>query len=548
LTNSPLRVITLGGFGEIGKNLLALEYENDILIIDAGLMFPESDMLGIDLVYPEITYLTERADRLQAIVLTHGHEDHIGALPYLLKYLDVPVYATALTRGLAEIKLKEAGLLADSELHTITSDDVLELGCFRVEFFHVCHSIPDAVGIIVHTPIGTVVHATDFKFDQEPVDGKLTDVAKLRGVGDRGVLLLMSDSTNADTQGFTPSEQRINETLQDILSGAPGRVIIATFASNISRIQQVLQVARANGRRVGVVGRSMVNNVRMAAPLGYLDTTYEDMLTTSEMNNLPAEQVVIVCTGSQGEPSAVLARLAANEHAQLQIQAGDTVVLSATPIPGNEEMVNNIINDLFRLGADVIYSDLCDVHVSGHGSREDLKLMLALTRPRFFVPMHGEYRHLVLHSRIAREAGIPADSILIVESGRVIEVWPDRMALGEEVSGGHVLVDGLSVGDIGAAVLRDRKHLARDGFLVAMVAIDRATGDVVADPEILTRGFVYVAESEELIEGAKDRMWQVLRTPGASSSARNKIKDVLSQYCFNRTGRRPLILPLVLEV
>ena len=315
MSDLPLRVVPLGGFGEIGKNLLALEYDQDILVIDAGLMFPESDMLGIDLVYPDITYLTERADRVQAIVLTHGHEDHIGALPYLLKYLDVPVYATALTRGLAEIKLKEAGLLADSELHTITADDRLDLGCFTVEFFHVCHSIPDAVGIVVHTPAGTVVHATDFKFDQHPVDGKLTDVDKLRALGDRGVLLLMSDSTNADTDGFTPSEQAINGTLEDIMAAAPGRIILATFASNISRIQQVIKVARLNGRRVGVIGRSMVNNVRMAINLGYLDVALDDLLSTSEMNNLPPQKVVIVCTGSQGEPSAVLARLAGRARA-----------------------------------------------------------------------------------------------------------------------------------------------------------------------------------------------------------------------------------------
>ena len=548
LSDLPLRVVPLGGFGEIGKNLLALEYDRDILVIDAGLMFPESDMLGIDLVYPDITYLTERADRVQAVVLTHGHEDHIGALPYLLKYLDVPVYATALTRGLAELRLKEAGLLADSELHTITADDRLTLGCFTVEFFHICHSIPDAVGIIVHTPAGTVVHVTDFKFDQHPVDGKLIDVERLRALGDSGVLLLMSDSTNADTEGFTPSEQAINGTLEDIMAAAPGRVILATFASNISRIQQVINVARLNGRRVGVIGRSMVNNVRMAINLGFLDVAYDDLLSTSEMNNRPPQKVVIVCTGTQGEPSAVLARLASGEHAQLEIVPGDTVVLSATPIPGNEELVNHIIDDLFRLGADVIYSDLCDVHVSGHGSQEDLKLMLSLVRPKFFVPMHGEYRHLVLHSRIARAAGVPDANMLIVESGQVVEVWPDAIRLGEEVNGGHVLVDGLSVGDIGAAVLRDRKHLARDGFLVAIVAINRATGEVEGDPEILTRGFVYVAESEDLIEGAKERMWQVLRMPGAASSARNKIKDVLSQYCYNRTGRRPLVLPLVLEV
>lgn len=549
MSETPLRVVPLGGFGEIGKNLLALEYDRDILVIDAGLMFPESDMPGIDLVYPDIKYLTERADRVQAIVLTHGHEDHIGALPYLLKYLDVPVYATALTQGLAEIKLKEAGLLADSELHTITTDSVIELGVFKVEFFHVCHSIPDAVGIIVHTPLGPLVHATDYKFDQHPVDGKLTEVGKLQRIGDAGALLLMSDSTNADSKGFTPSEQSVNETLADIMSSVPGRVIIATFASNISRIEQVIQAARLYGRRVGVIGRSMVNNVRMAIGLGYLDVTLDELLSVHEMNNLPPEQVVIVCTGSQGEPSAVLARLAANEHQQLQIMPSDTVVLSATPIPGNEELVNHIIDDLFRLGADVIYSDLCDVHVSGHGSQEDLKLMLKLVRPKFFIPMHGEYRHLVFHSRLAREVGIPAENIQVVESGQVIEIFADKMRLGEEVGGGNVLVDGLSVGDIGAAVLRDRAHLSRDGFLVAMVAIDRATGEVVADPEILTRGFVYVAESDELIEGAKDRMWQVLRGPGgAASSTRNKIKDVLSQYCYNRTGRRPLIFPLVLEV
>lgn len=549
MSDTPLRIIPLGGFGEIGKNLLALEYDSDILVIDAGLMFPESDMPGIDLVYPEITYLTERADRVQAILLTHGHEDHIGALPYLLKYLDVPVYATALTRGLAEIKLKEAGLLADSELHTVTADSQIELGNFKVEFFHVCHSIPDAVGIVIHTPVGSVVHATDYKFDQYPVDGKLTDIDKLRRIGDAGVLLLLSDSTNADSSGFTPSEQSVNQTLEQVMSTAPGRIIIATFASNISRIQQVIETARLYGRRVGVIGRSMVNNVRMSINLGYLNVTLDELLSLHEMNNLPPEQVVIVCTGSQGEPSAVLARLAANEHQQLQILPSDTVVLSATPIPGNEELVNHIIDDLFRLGADVIYSDLCDVHVSGHGSQEDLKLMLSLTRPKFFVPMHGEYRHLVLHSRLARETGIPPENIVVVESGQVIEIHHDAIRLGEEVGGGNVLVDGLSVGDIGAAVLRDRKHLARDGFLVAMVAIDRATGEVVADPEILTRGFIYVAESDELIEGAKDRMWQVLRGPGgAASSMRNKIKDVLSQYCYNQTGRRPLIFPLVLEV
>ena len=436
MSDLPLRVIPLGGFGEIGKNLLALEYDRDILVIDAGLMFPESDMLGIDLVYPDITYLTDRADRVQAVVLTHGHEDHIGALPYLLKYLDVPVYATALTRGLAELKLKEAGLLADSELHTITPDDVLTLGCFTVEFFHICHSIPDAVGIVIHTPVGTVIHATDFKFDQHPVDGKLTDTDKLRALGDRGVLLLMSDSTNADTSGFTPSEQAINGTLEDIMSVAPGRIILATFASNISRIQQVINVARAYGRRVGVVGRSMVNNARMAINLGYLDIAFDDFLSTSEMNNRPPEEVVIVCTGTPGRAERGAGAPGVQRAPQLQIMPGDTVVLSATPIPGNEEMVNHIIDDLFRLGADVIYSDLRDVHVSGHGSREDLKLMFSLVRPKFFIPMHGEYRHLVLHSRIAREMGIPDAAMLIVESGQVVDCGLTGYAWARRSTGG----------------------------------------------------------------------------------------------------------------
>ena len=548
MSDVPLRVIPLGGVGEIGKNLMVLETDEDILVIDAGLMFPEGDMLGIDIVYPDITYLTERADRVQAIILTHGHEDHIGALPYLLKYLDVPVYATPLTRGLAEVKLKEAGLLADSELHTISPDDVLQWGSFTVEFFHVCHSIPDAVGVAVTTPVGLVVHASDYKFDQHPVDGRLTNVAKLRSLGDRGVLLLLSDSTNADSEGFTPSEQRVTEALEEIMGRTYGRLIVATFASNISRIQQVIQVAREHGRRVGVVGRSMVSNVRMAINLGYLDISSEDLLNTSDMNNLPRGAVVIVCTGTQGEPTSVLSRLAADEHPQLQIVPGDTVVLSATPIPGNEEIVNHTIDDLFRLGADVIYSDLVDVHVSGHGSREDHKMMLSLVRPRFFMPMHGEYRHLILHARTAQAIGIPPENIVIVESGQVVEVRPDSIQIGERVSEGHVLVDGLSVGDIGSAVLRDRQHLSRDGFLVAIVARNPATGEIVADPEILTRGFVYVAESDDLIEGAKDRMWEVLKMPATGSSIRNKIKDVLSQYCYSRTGRRPLILPLVLDV
>ena len=545
--NGHLRIIPLGGVGEIGKNMMVLEYGDDIIVLDAGLMFPESDMLGIDLVVPDVEYLAQRKERVRGIILTHGHEDHIGALPWVLAQVNAPVYAARLTRGLAEVRLREHPQVR-AEFHTIESSDVLRLGAFQVEFFHVCHSIPDALGVAITTPVGLVVHSSDYKFDTHPVDGRLTDFAKLSELGRRGVLLLLSDSTNADVEGFTPSEHEVGETLSRVFAGAPGRVIVATFASNISRIQQVAQIAEKNGRRLGVVGRSMVANVNMAIELGYLHLSPEGLLSPEEMERLPGQQVAIICTGTQGEPTSALVRMSMGEHRSVNIRPGDTVILSASPIPGNEELINHTIDNLFRLGADVLYEEISKVHVSGHGSREDHKLMLSLTQPRYFIPIHGEYRHLVLHARLAESMGIPRENILIVESGQAVEVGPGGLCLAEKVSKGHVLVDGLGVGDVGPVVLRDRHHLSQDGFLVAIVGLDQNTGQLLVGPEILSRGFMYGPDAEMLFEEAKARVREVMNHGGPHAAVGNKIKDILSEFCYQRTRRRPMILPLVVEV
>lgn len=542
-----LRVIPLGGVGEIGKNMLALECQGRLLVIDAGVMFPDSEMLGVDLVIPDVEYLVERADQIEAIILTHGHEDHIGALPFVLEQIDAPVYGARLTLGLAEVKLRQRGLLDEATLHPVTADDVLVLGPFTVEFFHVCHSIPDTLGVAVTTPAGLVVHTSDYKFDQRPSDGRLTDLARLQALGDRGVLLLLSDSTNAEVEGFTPSEQELEQSLEQIIAVAPGRVFLSTFASNISRLNQAVRLAQRHGRRVGLVGRSVRENARMAAKLGYLDQDPATMLNYEEMERLPDEQVLIVCTGSQGEPTSALVRMSMDDH-RVAIRPGDTVIISAAPIPGNEELINRAIDNLFRLGADVIYHELAHVHVSGHGSREDHRLMLNLVRPRYFIPVHGEYRHLVLHSRLAVAMGIPAENVFVIESGDVMEFGPDWARRAEPVTDGHVLVDGLGVGDIGQVVLRDRRRLASEGFVVALAGIDQTSGEVVLGPEILSRGFVYMDEAEELIEQAKARVMEALEPQGPPSALAGKIHDALATWIYKQTGRRPMILPLVMEV
>ncbi len=544
-----LRIVAIGGLGEVGKNMLLIEYGDDAIAIDCGLMFPESDMLGIDLVIPDITYLLDNPELLKAIFLTHGHEDHIGALPYILPELSVPLYATRLTQGLIEVKLKEAKLLAQTELHTITSDSVIEIGPFTVEPFHVCHSIPDAVGYAIHTPRGLIIHTGEYKFDNNPVDGRLPDFDRLRAYGDEEVLVLLSDSTNAERPGHTPSEQMVSETFENIFSQSRGRIIVATFASNISRVQQIINKSMEHNRKLAVVGRSMVDNVKMALNLGYLQAPEDMLVHIDDLEDYPDSQIAIVCTGTQGEPTSALVRMANQEHRQVSLQAGDTVILSATAIPGNEELVHRTVNNLFRLGANVIYQNLMPVHVSGHAAQEEQKLMLELVRPQYFVPIQGEYRMLVLHGRLGEEVGISPGNIFVIENGQVIEFDEEGAFLAERVSSGHVLVDGLGIGDVGNVVLRDRRLLSRDGFVVVVIALDEQTGELVDGPDIISRGFVYVRDSEDLLEEAKEQVIDLLESGNVHrDTASTVVRDTLSQFLYKRTRRRPMIFPMVLEV
>jgi ribonuclease J len=554
--NKPLlRVIPLGGLGEIGKNMLVLESGKDLLIVDAGLMFHTIEMHGIDIVIPDAEYVLERPQDVKAVILTHGHEDHIGALSYLVEEgLHAPIYATALTRGLLEVKLREQKLLSEVKLHTVIDSDELTLGAFKVSFFHTCHSFPDSVGLCIETPAGRVIHTSDYRFDDTPVDGKPTDEAKLKRWGDQGVLLLLADSTNAERSDATPSEKSLEPMLDRVLGDAPGRVLLATFASNLGRVQQVIDAARRQGRRVGVIGRSMVNNVKIAIQLGYLDIAHDDLLSPGEMESLPAREVVIIATGSQGEPTSAMVRMSVNDHRQISLREGDTVVLSATPIPGNEELFNRTVDNLFRQGVDVLYHQLGDVHVSGHGGREDYKHMLNLVRPQFFIPVHGEYRHLVLHARLAEQCGIPAENCLVMEDGEVMEFGhfksPDVISArpADRVQAGHVFVDGLGVGDVGSVVLRDRRHLSQDGFIVCVVAVDEVDGAVVYGPEIISRGFVYMRDNEDLLDRALDSVNRVLRKKVPVQVLEDKIRDALATFAHKEMGRRPMVLPLVMEV
>lgn len=545
----PLRIVPLGGVGEVGRNMTLIEYGDDAIAIDCGLMFPENDMLGIDLVIPDVTYLLDNPELLKGIFLTHGHEDHIGALPYILPQVSAPLYATQLTRGLIEIKLKEAKLLSKTEINTITTNSVIEIGPFTIEPFHVCHSIPDAVGYAIYTPNGLVIHTGEYKFDQNPADGKLPDFDRLRRYGDEGVLVLLSDSTNAERPGHTPSEEIVSETFDKIFSQAKGRVIVSTFASNISRVQQVINTAIHHNRRLAVVGRSMVDNVKMALALGYLRAPEDMMVHVDDLEDYPDSQIAIVCTGTQGEPTSALVRMANQEHRQVSLKKGDTVILSATAIPGNEELVHRTLNNLFRLGVDVIYQSLMPVHVSGHASQEEQKMMLEMVRPTYFIPIQGEYRMLVLHGRLGEAVGIPAENVFVIENGQVIEFEEDIAYLAEHIPSGQVLVDGLGVGDVGSVVLRDRHLLSRDGFLVVVMALDEKTGQLVDGPDIVSRGFVYVRDSEELIEEAKERVIELLESGKVHrDTAATAIRDNLSEFLYQRTRRAPMIFPMVLEV
>lgn len=551
-----LRLLPLGGLGEIGKNMMLLEAGDSILVIDAGLMFPTSEMHGIDLVIPDTEYLMDRVDQVKGIILTHGHEDHIGALSYLVEEgLKAPVYGTALTLGLLEGKLREHKLIGEVKLNTITEHDVIDLAPFLIEFFHTCHSFPDSVGVAVKTPAGRVIHTSDYRFDPTPVDGKPTEEEKLRRWGDEGVLLLLADSTNAEKEGTTASEQSLYEMLDRAFDKAQGRILLTTFASNLGRVQQVIDVARRHGRRVGVIGRSMVNNVKIAIQLGYLTIKHDELLTAGEMETLPAHEVVIIATGSQGEPTSAMVRMSVGDHRQISLREGDTVILSAMPIPGNEELFNRTVDNLFRQGVDVLYHELGDVHVSGHGGREDYRHMLSLVRPRYFVPVHGEYRHLVLHARLAEECGVTKGHVFILEDGQSLDFGYDGEGstevsgrLGEKLPIGHVFVDGLGVGDVGNVVLRDRRHLSQDGFLVCVVAIDEVDGEIIYGPEIISRGFVYIRDSEDLINRARDVVENLLKKRVPTQVLENKIRDALTTFTYKEMGRRPMILPLVMEV
>jgi ribonuclease J len=549
-----LRVLPLGGLGEIGKNMLAFQSGDNIIIIDVGLMFPTVDMHGIDIVIPDAQYVFERLDQVRGIILTHGHEDHIGGLPYLMEQgLQGPVYATALTRGLLEVKLREHKLLGETDLHTITEDSILELGPFTVEFFHTCHSFPDSVGVSIKTPAGRVIHTSDYRFDPTPVDDKPTETAKLRRWGDEGVLLLMADSTNVEREGSTPSERTVETMLEKAFANAKGRVLLATFASNLGRVQQIINVARKYGRRVGVVGRSMVSNVKIAIQLGYLNIAQEDLLTAAEMEGLPAHEVVVVATGSQGEPTSAMVRMSLGDHRQISLREGDTVILSAMPIPGNEELFNRTVDNLFRQGVDVLYHELGDVHVSGHGGREDYEHILELTRPRYFIPVHGEYRHLVLHSRLAQSKGVDKHNIFILEDGQTLDFeyaanGEIKAHLGPTISAGHVFVDGLGIGDIGNVVLRDRKHLSQNGFIVCILALDEFDGEILYGPEIISRGFVYMRENEDLIKRAQEVVRKTIKKRAPQQVMEEKIKEALANFTYKEIGRRPMVLPLVMEV
>ncbi len=545
----PLRIVPISGVGEVGKNMTLIEYGDDAIAIDCGLMFPENDMLGIDLVIPDTTYLLDNPDLLKAILLTHGHEDHIGALRFILPEIPVPLYATRLTQGLIEVKLKEAKLLSQIELHTISTDSVIEIGPFTIEPFHVCHSIPDAVGYAIYTPQGLVIHTGEYKFDPTPADGIEPDLDRLRRYGDEGVLALLSDSTNAERPGHTPSEQIVSETFEEIFSQVKGRIIVSTFASNISRVQLVINATMAHNRKLAVVGRSMVDNVKMALNLGYLSAPQDMIIHTDDIDDYPDSQIAIVCTGTQGEPTSALVRMANQEHRQVRLREGDTVILSATAIPGNEELVHRTLNNLFRLGADVIYQSLMPVHVSGHASQEEQKLMLELIRPKYFIPIQGEYRMLVLHAQLAESVGIPRENNFVIENGQVIEFDEEGAFLAEVVPSGQILVDGLGIGDVGKVVLRDRHLLSRDGFVVIVMAIDEKTGQLVDGPDIISRGFVYVRDSEELIEEAKERVIDLLESGKMHrDTAATVIRDNLSTFLYRRTRRNPMIFPVVLEV
>lgn len=548
-----IKIIPLGGIDEIGKNMTVIEYKDEIIVIDCGLKFPDDEMFGIDVVIPDITYLIKNKDKVKGFFITHGHEDHIGALPYILKQLNVPVHATKLTLGLIKIKLKEHNLLDVVELVTVKPTDVIKFQRLSVEFIKVNHSIADATAIAIHTPLGAIVHTGDFKVDFTPVDGEVIDLQRFSELGRKGVLALMADSTNVERRGYTLSESTVGESFRKLFLGVEGRIIVATFASNIHRLQQIMEAGIAQGRKIAVSGRSMENIIPVASELGYLHVDESSMITVDQINKYPENQVLIITTGSQGEPMAALSRMAAGLHRKVQIKTGDTVVFSSSPIPGNEKSVFNTINQLYKLGANVIYESLAEVHVSGHACQEEIKLIHTLVRPKHFIPVHGESRHLREHADLAFNLGQDRNSIVIPENGDVIEVARDGIRKNGTVVSGHVFIDGLGVGDVGKIVLRDRKLLSEDGIITVVVTMEKESGMVVSGPDIISRGFVYVKEAEVLMENARLVVREVLdeceeKRISDWNVLKTMIKDSLKSYLYSKTMRKPMILPIIMEV
>ena len=551
---APVKIFSLGGLNEIGKNIYVYECSNDIIIVDCGLAFPDEDMLGVDLVIPDFTYLEKNKDKIRGIVLTHGHEDHIGGLPYLLKKINVPVYGTRLTLGLVEGKLKEHGILSQCKLNVVNPRETVKLGCMAVEFIRVNHSIPDACGFAIFTPAGTIIHTGDFKVDYTPIEGGIIDLARFGELGNKGVLALLSESTNATRPGYTMSERTVGASFKNIFNNAEGRrIIVATFSSNIHRIQQIVDVAATQGRKIAVSGRSMLNVMAKAIELNYIKVPAGMLIDIDKVNNFPPEEIVIVTTGSQGEPLSALSRMASGEHRQVAITPKDLIIISATPIPGNEKLVGNVVNELMRSGAEVVYEAMYDVHVSGHACQEELKMMLSLTKPKYFIPIHGEYKHMKKHADLALKMGIPDENIFISSVGQVLETDSVDMKVSGTVPSGRIFVDGLGVGDVGSVVLRDRKHLAEDGLMIVVATINKETGAIMSGPDIVSRGFVYVRESEKLIDDARTLMKNVMERSLEKNvrewgALKTSMKEELNSFIFSKTKRNPMILPIIMEI
>ncbi|MDR3090906.1 MAG: ribonuclease J [Clostridiales bacterium] len=546
---SKLRVIPLGGLGEIGKNITLLEYGGDIILIDCGVAFPEDDMLGIDLVIPDFAYVIKNADKVRGLFLTHGHEDHIGSIPYLLHEINVPIYGTKLTLGLIENKLREHNIKSDA--HCVSQGQTVRAGCFGVEFIRTTHSIADSVAFAIHTPVGCVIHSGDFKIDHTPIHGEPTDLQRFAELGKKGVLLFMCESTNVEQKGYTMSECTVGTIFEEIFEQSENqRIIVATFSSNIHRIQQVINSAHKHRRKVAIIGRSMINTVKTAIELGYMQIPSDILIDISEIKNYSAHELTIITTGSQGEPMAALSRMAVSDHRQVEITSTDKIIVSASPIPGNEKTISKVINELMKRGADVLYDGLKEVHVSGHAKQEEIKLMHALVRPQYLMPVHGEYRHLKHHKSLAMSMGMPKDNIFILNIGDVLEINEQGARAATTVPAGQVLVDGLGVGDVGNIVLRDRRHLSQDGLMIVVVGLDRASGEVISGPDIISRGFVYVREAEDLLDEARDVVRGTLESCGSAewSYMKSSIKEDLREFLWHKTKRSPMILPIIMEV